>query len=221
MRRLALFAAIALVMATTGLHARGGVSDVTLTVRLYNSAQVPTNALVSARETAGAILADGGLRVVIQQCGVAGANTDPCSNPLKTNNMVVRVIDAPAGRTSLHPDAFGFTYVVADTDRGWLATVFADRIGHAAARSGVASGTLLGRVMAHEVGHLLLGSGYHGATGLMRAQWRDDSLASDGQWSFSIAESARMQAALVSTETKLLQRPSDKLVSFESVAASR
>ena len=221
MRPLAPFAAIALVMATTGLHAGGGVSDVTLTVRLYNSAEVPASALLSARETAGAILADGGLRVVIQPCGTAGITADLCSNSLKTNDVVVRVIDAPEVRTTLHPDAFGFTYVAADTDRGWLATVFADRIDHAAKRAGVAPGTLLGRVMAHEIGHLLLGSGYHGATGLMRAQWRDESLAREGEWSFSIAEAARMQAALVSTETKLLQRPSDKLVSFDRVAARR
>ena len=220
MRRLAPFAAIALVMATPGLHAGGGVSDVTLTVRLYNSAHVPVPALLSAREAAGAILADSGLRVVIQQCGT-GIDVDSCNNPLKTNDVVVRVIDAPAAKTNLHPDAFGFTYVAADTDRGWLATVFADRIGYAAARSGVASGTLLGRVMAHEIGHLLLGSGYHGATGLMRAQWRDESLAREGLWSFSIAEAAQMQAALVSTETKLRQHASDKLVPFGSVAARR
>jgi hypothetical protein len=220
MRRLAPFAAIALVLATTGVHARGGVSDVTLTVRLYNSAHVSVPALLSARDTAATILADGGLHVVIQQCGT-GIDADPCSTPLKANDVVVRVIEAPAARTSLHPDAFGFTYVAADTDRGWLATVFADRIGHASGRSGVAAGTLLGRVMAHEIGHLLLGSGYHGATGLMRAQWRDESLAREGQWSFSIAEAAQMQAALVSTETKLLRRASDKLVPFDSVAARR
>ena len=220
MRRLAPFAALALVMATTGLDAGGGVSGVTLTVRLYNGAGVPVPALLSARDTAGAILADSGLRAVIQECG-PGFSTDSCSNPLKANDVVVRVIDAPAVKTNLHPDVFGFTYVVADTNRGWLATVFANRIGQAAARSGVPPATLLGRVMAHEIGHLLLGSGYHGATGLMRAQWRDESLAREGQWRFSIAEAAQMQAALVSTETKLLPRASDKLVPSDSVTARR
>ena len=209
-----------MVTATTAIRAGAGVSDVTLTVRLYNSARVPATSLLSARETAGAILADGGLRVIIQQCG-AGINADSCGHPLKANDVVVRVIEAPAVTTSLHPDAFGFTYVVADTDRGWLATVFADRVAQAATRSGVISGTLLGRVMAHEIGHLLLGSGYHGATGLMRAQWRDESLARDGQWSFSTAETARMHAALVSTEMTPLDRPSDKLVSLDRVAVRR
>ena len=75
--------------------------------------------------------------------------------------------------------------------------------------------------MAHEIGHLLLGRGYHGRTGLMRAEWGYESLTREGQWRFSNAESARMQGALVATETKLLRGPSDKLVSFGSVDASR
>ena len=43
--------------------------------------------------------------------------------------MVVRIIDAPAFNATLHHDAYGLPYVVPDTNRGWLATVFSDRIG--------------------------------------------------------------------------------------------
>ena len=49
--------------------------------------------------------------------------------------------------------------MVEETNRGWLATVFSDRIDQAAARLGVGADTLLGLVMAHEIGHLLLGVG--------------------------------------------------------------
>jgi hypothetical protein len=63
------------------------------------------------------------------------------------------------------------SYVARETNHGWLATVFSDRIDGAATRVGVDPGTLIGRVIAHEVGHLLLGTGYHGQSGVMRADW--------------------------------------------------
>ena len=96
----------------------------------------------------------------------------------------------------LHPEAFGVVYVVEETNRGWLATVFSDRIGRAAPRLGVGADTLLGLVIAHEVGHLLLGVGYHGETGVMRAQWPAQLLGgARGQWRFSRREAAAMRQA--------------------------
>ena len=102
--------------------------------------------------------------------------------------MVVRIIDAPVFNTALNPEAFGVTYVVQDTNRGWLATVFSDRIDQAAARRRHV-GTLLGR-MAHEIGHLLLGKAYHGPVGLMRAEWPDSVFTHTGdEWRFSTSGS--------------------------------
>lgn len=201
MRVIATFAIVVLTALTTAIRA-GAVTHVTLTVRLYNTAHVPVPELVAARETATGILADGGLDVRVRHCGSSISPVipaDPCAEPLQPTEVVVRVIDAPAFNTALNPDTYGVTYVVEERNRGWLATVFADRIDHAAARGGVPAGTLLGRVMAHEIGHLLLGSGYHGRAGLMRAEWPDAALGHGGdQWRFSIAEAARMQHVLAS-----------------------
>jgi hypothetical protein len=98
--------------------------------------------------------------------------------------------------TTLPPEAFGVAYVAKDTDRGWLATVFSDRIDAAATRVGVDPGALLGLVMAHEVGHLLLGIDYHSETGVMRAHWPDALLTHVGeQWRFSGTEAARIRQA--------------------------
>jgi hypothetical protein len=84
-------------------------------------------------------------------------------------------------------------YVLNETDRGWLATAFSDRVADAATRVGVDAGTLLGLVIAHELGHLLLGSGYHGGTGVMRADWPKDRHGEP--WRFSTGEAARMRQA--------------------------
>jgi len=180
----------------------GAKSSIPLTVRLYNTSGIPAAELMAARRAAESILRDISPDVVFRHCGrpVAPPDTvDRCDESLKASEVVVRVINAPAFNTSLHPEAFGVTYVVRATDRGWLATVFSDRIDQAASRVGVERGTLLGRVMAHEVGHLLLGTHYHGEAGLMLAEWPDGMLARKGaEWRFSIFEVARMRRVLES-----------------------
>lgn len=165
-----------------------------LTVRLYNTSGISGDELAAARRAAAAILRDTGIDVRFRDCGRA---TDSCDTPLQSAEVVVRIIDAPAFNATLHPDAFGLTYIVKATNRGWLATVFADRIHAVAARVTVDPGTLLGRVMAHEVGHLLLGTDYHGAAGVMRAEWPDAVLDRDGDdWRFSMLEAERMHRVL-------------------------
>ena len=176
-------------------------SPLTLTVRLYNSAHIPAPTLVAARRTAESMFEDTGLHVIFRSCGSRSAVADPidpCSEPLKPAEFVVRMVDAPVFNPALHPEAFGVAYVVEETNRGWLATVFADRIRGAAARLGMEPGTLLGLVTAHEIGHLLLGVGYHGEGGVMRADWQGQLVSgAREQWYFSRLEAAAMRRAAV------------------------
>lgn len=186
-------------MLSAGVRAE---SSVALTVRLYNTAGIPAAELVAARGAAESILRDIWPNVVFRHCGravVPDRPIDACDQSLKATEVVVRVINAPAFHTTLHPEAYGMTYVVRETNRGWLATVFSDRTDEAASRAGVDRGTLLGRVMAHEVGHLLLGTGYHGDAGLMRAEWPHGMLGrADAEWRFSLFEADRMRRVLQS-----------------------
>jgi len=176
--------------------------QVALTIRLYNTSGIPSAELLAARRAADSILRDTGLNVIFRHCGrpvSPGDAVDACDEPLKPSELVVRIIDAPAFSTTLHPDAYGLAYVVPETNRGWLATVFADRIARAASRVGVEPGTLLGLVAAHEVGHLLLGTSYHGEGGVMRADWPDALLARGHEdWRFSIPEATRIHRVLES-----------------------
>ena len=195
----ALIAGLMAVMLSGGVRAE---SPVALTVRLYNTAGIPTPELIAARTAAESILRDIWPGVAFRHCGRAvspDTPLDPCDDSLKPSEVVVRVINAPAFNVTLHPGAYGVTYVVRETNRGWLATVFPDRIDQAASRVGVDRGTLLGLVMAHEVGHLLLGSRYHGDAGLMVAEWPDALLARKSeQWRFSTFEAAAMRRVLAS-----------------------
>ena len=191
----------ALVAMTMAARVRAN-SSVTLTIRLYNTSGIPTPQLLAARGSAESIFRSTGLDVRFRPCGRAVSPeepVDPCDELLKPSEVVVRVIDAPPFTATPHLEPYGISYVVKETNHGWLATVFSDRIGRAATRAGVEPGPLLGRVMAHEVGHLLLGSGYHGEAGVMRAEWPDAQLNREsGWWRFSMREAARMQRVLAS-----------------------
>lgn len=200
MRAIAINAAAVMLLATVGQAA--AESPARLTVRVYNTSGIPTSELLAARHAAELILRDTGVDVVFRHCGspvLPNAAIDPCEQSLQPSEVVVRVIDAPAFNATLHPEAYGVTYIIRDIDRGWLATVFSDRINEAAARVGVEPGELLGRVLAHEVGHLLLGNGYHGVSGLMRAEWTDAILSrKDDEWRFSMIEAERLHQVLAS-----------------------
>ena len=190
--------ATGLVMTTFVMRAVAEPS-VTLTIRLYNTSGIPIDELATARDAADSILRGTGIHVTFRHCGQLAGGTDSCDESLKPSEVVVRIIDAPTFDATLHPDAYGVAYIVKDTNRGWLATVFSDRIGAAAERVGVEPGTLLGRVMAHEIGHLLLGIDYHGTVGVMRADWPDGSLNRDADdWRFSMVEAERMQRVIAS-----------------------
>jgi hypothetical protein len=198
MRAIAMSAVVAVLMAATlSIGVRAESSSPVLTVRLYNTSGIPAPELMAARLAAESILRDTGLDVVFRHCGyrVSPDDTvDSCNERLTPTEVVVRVINAPSFSTTLKPETYGLAYVIQETSRGWLATVFSDRIDQAAARVGVEPGVLLGRVMAHEIGHLLLGHGYHGNAGVMRAEWPDALLTHAGEeWRFSNLEATRMQ----------------------------
>lgn len=172
----------------------------TLSVRLYNSSGASAADVLAASRVAAPILREAGVHVAFRMCASLrhGDDTpDPCAEPLRDSEIVVRVIPSPRHSTLVSDHAFGVAYVIKASNRGWLATVYADRVATAASRVALEPGTLLGRVMAHEVGHLLLGTDYHSHTGLMRAEWTDALLhQGPSAWRFSGPEHEAMQRAL-------------------------
>lgn len=100
------------------------------------------------------------------------------------------------------PDRMG----VAPTTRqtaGILAYAFYDNIERFAHREAVNAAQILGHVMAHELGHLLLGYGAHSPDGIMRAEWdrRDLTLARAGRLTFTTqqAKAVRTKIGMLTT----------------------
>ncbi len=166
------------------------LSTLSLVVRLYDAFGLPARDLMSAHAIAGAILNRGGISVTWRDC-----SREDCATPVAPAELVVRVIAAPpAGE----PDSLGFSYVDLERRSGTLATVFADRVAAFSALCSRDRGELLGRAMAHEIGHLLLGTMRHADRGLMRSRWTAIELMNNQpqDWALSREEGVLMRRAV-------------------------
>jgi len=174
-------------------------------IRVYNAIGIPEASLARALPVAVKAIERAGIQAGWRNCVVGGHPTasasDPCEDLLDGDEVVVRIISAPTsgpGLSTIPADTLGFSYVDSDAASGVLATVYADRVLTMAARAGGDFPRLLGNTIAHEVGHLLLGTPAHASTGLMRALWADAEVERyvDHDWTFSKAEASAMRRNL-------------------------
>ncbi len=158
-----------------------------LVVRVYDSYGLPPQQLAEARTTAARILDGAGVEIRWRDC--------PCAGPVGPVELVVRVTPSTA---ESEPGSLGFSYVDVDRRAGTLATVYGDRVHALAAASHADEGELLGRAMAHEVGHLVLGTHQHERQGLLRATWTTIELEKNQatDWMLSSADGRRLRSAL-------------------------
>jgi hypothetical protein len=149
--------------------ARAAEPDPTLTVRVINYTEATPATMAKAQYQAGGILGEAGLHAIWLDCPLgqaAGVLRDPCQRPLKPTEIVLRVLSDHL-RNGIRDDAFGFAVLPV------LASVYYEHAMGLARREGAEFevSTILGCVMAHEIGHLLLGSNSHSDTGIMKGQW--------------------------------------------------
>jgi hypothetical protein len=80
----------------------------------------------------------------------------------------------------------------------YRASVFWHQIESFAVAARIPSATLLGDVIAHEIGHLLLGSGAHAASGIMKANWRgpESVLVAQGRMLFDKSDAIRLRRSI-------------------------
>jgi hypothetical protein len=84
------------------------------------------------------------------------------------------------------------------TGGGTLATVYIDRVEWMAKQTSTDPRALLGRAIAHELGHLLMPTSGHSTRGLMRAIWSGAELRRGRarDWAFEPREVAAIRARL-------------------------
>jgi hypothetical protein len=98
-----------------------------------------------------------------------------CDVPLSPNELLVRLVPSPTG-VPLDSRCLGDALIDAEKHTGVLATVYIDRVRRLARELRIDQGVLLGHTLAHEIGHLLLATNKHGASGLMREIWSSKEL---------------------------------------------
>ena len=152
--------------------------------------------LADARETATAIYASVGVEVgwtyrCFRHCGKQVAVTRESSVDEATD---LTIFIFPERMTSI---TFRRSVMGSAPSGSSVAYAFFDRVAEFAFKRNLLAGTVLGHVIAHEVGHLLLREG-HSERGLMRAEWFDPDLAlvRAGVLGFSPEQGARIRAQL-------------------------
>ena len=162
-----------------------------IVVRTYDSVGRAPGDMERARASVGAVLARIGIQPIWRPC-----HDSACIEPLKPHEVVVRIVRS--GPLSAK-DSLGYSVVDVSQRAGSLATIYHDRVHALAAQAEVDEGVLLGRAMAHEIGHMLLGTSSHSRFGLMRAIWLSGELRRDlpSDWVFSSREGADLRQRLV------------------------
>jgi hypothetical protein len=173
-----------------------------IVVRTYDYFGGPLGDLRMAYIEADTILRQAGLGVTWLGCRVA--NEEPrdipprCQATLTTNEVVLK-IKASNEPTDTSQVGLGVSIVDRATGTGAFSTVYIDRIVRLARSAGVDTQLVLGRAIAHEIGHLLLGTSRHPSAGLMRALWSHTELQRNRvyDWRFLDEEAEAMKAAVV------------------------
>jgi len=136
-------------------------------VQLYNYAEASERTLRQGEKGAGEIFRKSGLEISWTTCNLAmpnarrDVNCTPQVRPLHFDVRIVRGIAMVPGVTS--DETMGMAF-------GHIASVSFRQVVEEAAAAGIEPLQLLGVVIAHELGHLLLGPG-HPKTGIMQPRW--------------------------------------------------
>jgi hypothetical protein len=179
-----------------------------ITIGVYDYAQAGSGVLLKAERVTSGILQNASVSVVWLACSAdEKAPSNPgCANLVGPLKIELRIVpNTMAGRLRQMSDVFGMAAQGGEGELGCDAWVFYDQVKEAAAKTGLSLPQIFGTVIAHELGHLLLGANSHSRTGLMRARWaRQELLAADlGQLSFSNSERDRIRRSMVARREAL------------------
>jgi hypothetical protein len=161
----------------------------TITVRVYDIYGLTPAQRHEALVVAADTLAEAGVEVNWVEC--RSPLPPACSALLAPGEMVLRFDD----REHRSGHVLG-TAIIQRGGPNVMATVFTPSVWDRSFKHGVRLSTVVGRVAAHEIGHLLLGTNSHSPIGLMRAGW-DIRRVEPTDWRFSSRDAAAIKRKLL------------------------
>jgi len=159
-----------------------------LRVFLYNYAPLSSGDLKVAKEVASGIYENVGVRVDWLDCYLAEEELkhNPECGKLTPATLVVRILPrSKAEGLKQPPAALGFAMLGNSGEHAHYSSVFYHRVEELSGIWTSSRPVVLGHVIAHEMGHLLLGEGGHSRTGLMTADWNRAELEHVNQRAFT------------------------------------
>lgn len=157
-------------------------------VRVYDASGAMTGTNRTALDHARKTLEAASLDVIWRLC----ATPQVCDAPMAPGELAIRIVRLPGPRRYEGPLPLGDAMLDGRSGSGVLATIYIDRVEWLAHETSSDSRILLGRAIAHELGHLLLASTAHGPVGLMRAFWSNEEVrrGMPRDWNFAPGELA-------------------------------
>jgi len=193
---------VILAWATTGrawVASADAIIETGIIIRTYPSGLVGPEILPSALSVAARILKTAALDVRWRLCheGHVEKASDRCEEPLGQGELAIRFLRQPLAPDRAGQVVLGTSLIDTQAGSGTFATIYVDGVDRLARDSRTRGDILLGRAIAHEIGHLLLGTARHARTGLMRAVWSTETLQRDeaGDWLFTASDARSMREA--------------------------
>lgn len=173
------------------------VSRAIITVHVYDYAQVNQGTLAAAEREASRILAEAGVTTQWQEC--------PTSHDAKKEFRGCAATQPDDYIVSILPNSMadklgnGDTFGSADGGASHRAAIFYQRISERAGGDTTAVDVLAGRVLAREIGSLLLGTNASSRSGIMKARWTSSDLSVLGgnEMLFTAEQARQMDTRLV------------------------
>jgi hypothetical protein len=177
-----------------------------LSIRVYNRAGVPPRVLEAAIQETSRILARAGIETswtegppdAPEACTFDFSGWSPYQHPNPDTRNYLVVVIGHRGQASGSRETLGFA--LPDASTGVHAFIFYDSLEQLTNPRVVTPPKMLGHAIAHEIGHVLLGSGHHSPAGLMKPRWdtADHMRAQAGMMQFTASETkiVRQRAAL-------------------------
>ena len=179
---------------------------VQMTIRVYDYVRLSAAEYEPARRHADRSFARAGMDTRWLSCAPTPKETsDPgCKKAITPTDLVLRILpEDMAARVPLNGKVFGYAAVPSGDDGfGTVASIFHHRVAELIAEKRQRVGgrlysnaVVLGRILAHELGHLMLGRNSHSRSGIMAFPWGPKQLEGClcGELLFSKAEASTLR----------------------------